>query len=62
MKVSKLKDYLVYLGIGEPQAETILSTSSSYEDLIEQVRYYLDLINAPVESKILQLKRFIHNG
>ncbi len=62
MKVSKLKDYLVYLGIGEQQAETILSTSSSYKDLIEQVRDYLHMIDAPVESKILQLKRFIHNG
>ena len=62
MKVSKLKDYLVHLGIGETQAETILSTSTSYEDLIEQVRDYLHLINAPVDLKIHQLKKFIHNG
>ena len=62
MKVSKLKDYLVFLGIGETQAETILSTSTSYQDLIDQVRDYLTLIDAPVERKILQLKNFIHNG
>ena len=62
MKVSELKDFLIHLGIGEAQAETILSTSTSYEDLIEQVRDYLHLINAPVERKILQLKKFIHNG
>ena len=62
MTASKLKDFLVHLGIGETQAETILSTSTSYEDLIEQVRDYLHLINAPVERKILQLKKFIHNG
>ena len=62
MKVSELKDFLVHLGIGETQAETILSTSTSYEDLIEQVRDYLHLINAPVERIILQLKKFIHNG
>ena len=62
MKVSKLKDYLVFLGIGEAQAETILSTSTSYQNLIDQVRDYLTLIDAPVERKILQLKNFIHNG
>ena len=57
MKVSKLKDYLVFLGIGETQAETILSTSTCYQDLIDQVRDYLTLIDAPVERKILQLKK-----
>ena len=61
MKVSKLKDYLVFLGIGEAQAETILSTSTSYQNLIDQVRDYLTLIDAPVERKILQLKNFIHD-
>ena len=60
MKISELKDFLVHLGIGESQAETILSTSTSYKELIEQVRDYLTLIDAPVESKIMKLKRFIH--
>ena len=61
MKISQLKTFIVSLGIGEQQVETILSTSASYEELIEQVRDYLILIDAPVESKIMQLKRFIHN-
>ena len=61
MKVSELKDFLIHLGIGDAQAETILSTSTSYEDLIEQVRHYLHLINAPVERAIIRLKNFIHN-
>ena len=62
MKVTELKNFLVHLGIGETQAETILSTSTCYQDLIDQVRDYLTLIDAPVERKILQLKKFIHNG
>ena len=62
MKVTELKNFLVHLGIGETQAETILSTSTCYQDLIDQVRDYLTLIDAPVERKILQLKNFIHNG
>ena len=62
MKVSKLKQYLIQLGIGEGQAESIMSTSSSYQDVIDQVRDYLNLINAPVERKIIKLKKFIHNG
>lgn len=62
MTISKLKEFLVQLGIGESQAETMLSTSSSYEDLIDQVRDYLHLIDAPVDLKIHQLKNFIHNG
>jgi hypothetical protein len=61
MKISQLKTFIVSLGIGEDQVETILSTSTCYEELIEQVRDYLILIDAPVESKIMQLKRFIHN-
>ena len=61
MKISQLKTFIVSLGIGEQQVETILSTSTCYEELIEQVRDYLILIDAPVESKIMQLKRFIHN-
>jgi|14BtaG_2_1085337.scaffolds.fasta_scaffold70997_3 hypothetical protein len=61
MKISQLKTFIVSLGIGEDQVETILSTSTCYEELIEQVRDYLTLIDAPVESKIMQLKRFIHN-
>ena len=61
MKVSKLKDYLVKLGVGEAQAQTILSTSSSYQDVIDQTREYLHLINAPVGIKILRLKSFIRN-
>ena len=60
MKVTQLKNFLIQLGIGETQAETILSTSTSYQDLIEQVRDYLHLINAPVDLKIHQLKKFIH--
>ena len=62
MTISKLKDFLVQLGIGESQAESILSTSTSYEDLIEQVRDYLHLIDVPVERAIIKLKNFIHNG
>ena len=62
MKVSKLKQYLIQLGVGESQAESIMSTSSSYQDVIDQVRDYLNLINAPVERKIIKLKKFIHNG
>ena len=62
MKVSKLKDFLIHLGIGEEQAETILSTSTCYQDLIDQVRDYLTLIDAPVERAIIKLKNFIHNG
>ena len=62
MKVTELKKFLIQLGIGEAQAETILSTSSSYEDLIDQVRDYLHLIDAPVERAIIKLKKFIHNG
>ena len=62
MKVSELKDFLVQLGIGESQAETMLSTSTCYQDLIDQVRYYLALIDAPVERAIIKLKNFIHNG
>ena len=62
MKVSELKDFLVQLGIGEIQAETMLSTSTCYQDLIDQVRYYLALIDAPVERAIIKLKNFIHNG
>ena len=61
MKVTELKNFLVHLGIGEAQAETMLSTSTCYQDLIDQVRDYLTLIDAPVERKILQLKKFIHN-
>ena len=62
MKVTELKNFLIQLGIGEAQAETILSTSSSYQDLIDQVRDYLQLIDAPVERAIIKLKNFIHNG
>ena len=62
MKVTELKKFLVQLGIGDSVAETMLSTSSCYQDLIDQVRDYLTLIDAPVERKILQLKKFIHNG
>ena len=62
MTASKLKDFLIHLGIGKSQAETILSTSTSYEDLINQVRDYLHLIDAPVERAIIKLKKFIHNG
>ena len=61
MKISQLKTFIVSLGIGEDQVETILSTSANYEELIQQVRDYLHLIDAPVESKIMQLKRFIYN-
>ena len=62
MTISKLKEFLVQLGIGESQAETMLSTSTCYQDLIDQVRYYLALIDAPVERAIIKLKNFIHNG
>ena len=62
MKVSELKDFLIHLGIGETQAETILSTSTCYQDLIDQVRDYLTLIDAPVERAVIKLKKFIHNG
>ena len=62
MKVTELKNFLIQLGIGETVAETILSTSSSYEDLIDQVRDYLTLIDAPVERAIIRLKNFIHNA
>ena len=62
MTPSKLKDYLIQMGIGESQAETIMSTSSSYQDVIDQVRDYLHLINAPVGIKIIKLKNFIKNG
>ena len=62
MKVSKLKDFLVHLGIGEAQAETMLSTSTCYQDLIDQVRDYLTLIDAPVERAIIRLKKFIHES
>lgn len=61
MKVSKLKEFLVHLGIGEAQAETMLSTSTCYQDLIDQVRDYLHMIDAPVERTIIRLKNFIHN-
>jgi hypothetical protein len=61
MKISQLKTFIVSLGIGDQQVETILSTSTCYEELIRQVRYYLHLIDAPVEIKIKQLKHFIHN-
>ena len=62
MTPSKLKDYLIQMGIGEGQAESIMQTSSSYQDVIDQARDYLNLINAPVERKIIKLKKFIHNG
>ena len=62
MKVNELKNFLIQLGIGETVAETMLSTSSCYQDLIDQVRDYLTSIDAPVERKILKLKKFIHNG
>ena len=62
MKVSKLKTFLIHLGIEEGQTETILSTSYSYQDVIDQVRDYLHLIDAPTEPKLTQLKNFIKNG
>ena len=62
MTPSKLKVYLIQLGIGEGQAESIMSTSSSYQDVIDQVRDYLHLIDAPVGTKIIKLKNFIKNG
>lgn len=61
MKVSKLKEFLIHIGIGEAQAETMLSTSTCYQDLIDQVRDYLHMIDAPVERTIIRLKNFIHN-
>ena len=61
MKVSKLKQFLIQLGIEEGQAETILSTSYSYQDVIDQVRDYLTLIDAPVERAIIRLKKFIYD-
>ena len=62
MKVTELKKFLVQLGIGDSVAETMLSTSSCYQDLIDQVRDYLTLIDAPVERAIIRLKKFIHNA
>ena len=62
MKVSKLKNFLIQLGIEEGQAETILSTSYSYQDVIDQVREYLHLIDSPVDRAIIKLKNFINNG
>ena len=62
MKVTELKNFLIQLGVGEAQAETILSTSTCYQDLIDQLRDYLHLIDAPVERTIIRLKKFIHNG
>ena len=62
MTPSKLKNYLIQLGIGESQAESIMQTSSSYQEVIDQVRDYLHLINAPVGIKILKLKKFIKNA
>ena len=61
MKVSRLKEKLILLGIGEGKAESILSTSSSYQDVIDQVRDWLHMIDAPVEPKLTQLKNFIRN-
>lgn len=62
MKVTELKNFLIHLGIGEAQAETMLSTSTCYQDLIDQVRDYLTLIDAPVERAIIRLKKFIHES
>lgn len=62
MKVTELKNFLIQLGIGESVAETMLSTSTCYQDLIDQVRDHLTLIDAPVERAIIRLKNFIHNG
>ena len=62
MKVSKLKQYLIQLGIGEGQAESIMSTSSSYQDVIDQVRDWLHLIDATTEPVLTKLKNFIRNG
>ena len=62
MTPSKLKAFLIQLGIGESQAESIISTSSNYQEVIDQVRDYLTLINAPVGIKIIKLKNFIKNG
>ena len=61
MKVSRLKEKLILLGIGEGKAESILSTASSYQDVIDQVRDWLHMIDAPVEPKLTQLKNFIRN-
>ena len=61
MTPSKLKNFLIQLGIGETVAESILSTSSCYQDLIDQVRDYLTLIDAPVERAIIRLKKFIYD-
>lgn len=62
MTPSKLKDYLIQLGIGEGQAETIMSTSSSYQDVIDQVRDWLHSIDATTEPALTKLKNFIKNG
>ena len=62
MKVSKLKNFLIHLGVGEAQAETMLSTSTCYQDLINQVCDYLTLIDAPVERAIIRLQNFIHEN
>ena len=50
------------MGIGESQAESIMQTSSSYQEVIDQVRDYLHSIDAPVDRKIIKLKNFIKNG
>ena len=62
MKVSKLKNYLIQLGIGESQTESIMSTSSSYQDVIDQVRDWLHSIDATTEPALTKLKNFIRNG
>ena len=62
MTLSKLKNYLIQLGIGDSKAESIMSTSSNYQDVIDQVRDWLHSIDAPVDRKIIKLKNFIKNG
>ena len=62
MTPSKLKNFLVQLGIGESQAESIMQTSSNYQDVIDQVRDYLHLINALTEPALTKLKNFIKNA
>ena len=62
MTPSKLKNFLVQMGIGESQAESIMSTSSNYQEVIEQVRDWLHSIDAHVDRKIIKLKNFIKHG